>query len=292
MSARHPINWRLRLGLLFSFIVGAGWGFVLGVIQIRLNAWLSPWLVLGVAMPLAFAGSMITGLVFNRMILTWHKVARVLIALVVVVLATPFGLVWGLFENGYNPAQLMNETGAMTWNLEWLIAIAGLFAGMWPLWTVPLVNLFGRFMLWVLAVPLAFVRWIGERVISLLSPIARLVGSIASAPANGATRAVQPRAAPPPAELPAPVQTSPRRTRRASILRRMRPRQAKPVAANGNNHNGLRVGSVVEERCPYCFDVIKRNDPRGVHVCDVCGTPHHADCWSITGKCQVPHLNT
>jgi len=47
-----------------------------------------------------------------------------------------------------------------------------------------------------------------------------------------------------------------------------------------------------EHRCPYCLDEVKRNDPRGVKECEVCHSWHHADCWSITGMCQVPHLNT
>jgi ribosomal protein L37AE/L43A len=49
---------------------------------------------------------------------------------------------------------------------------------------------------------------------------------------------------------------------------------------------------VEEHRCPYCLDPVSRNDPRGVKECDVCHTLHHADCWAITGVCQVPHLNT
>lgn len=45
-------------------------------------------------------------------------------------------------------------------------------------------------------------------------------------------------------------------------------------------------------RCPYCLEEVKPNDPRGVKKCDVCNTLHHADCWEVTGFCQVPHLNT
>jgi len=44
-----------------------------------------------------------------------------------------------------------------------------------------------------------------------------------------------------------------------------------------------------EHRCPYCLEEIKRNDPRGVKICPVCHTYHHADCWAVTGTCQVPH---
>lgn len=47
-----------------------------------------------------------------------------------------------------------------------------------------------------------------------------------------------------------------------------------------------------EHKCPYCLEDVKRNDPRGVKECPVCHTLHHADCWSITGMCQVPHLTT
>jgi len=49
------------------------------------------------------------------------------------------------------------------------------------------------------------------------------------------------------------------------------------------------LSSEVEHRCPYCLEEVKRNDPRGVRICKVCKTWHHADCWAITGVCQVPH---
>ena len=45
----------------------------------------------------------------------------------------------------------------------------------------------------------------------------------------------------------------------------------------------------VEYSCPYCLEPVLPNDPRGVVICKVCGTPHHADCWEITGVCQIPH---
>jgi hypothetical protein len=28
-----------------------------------------------------------------------------------------------------------------------------------------------------------------------------------------------------------------------------------------------------------------------VHACSICHTPHHADCWAMTGVCQIPHYN-
>ena len=51
------------------------------------------------------------------------------------------------------------------------------------------------------------------------------------------------------------------------------------------------LAPVEVHRCPYCLEPVKRNDPRGVVECDVCHTLHHADCWAITGTCQVPHYN-
>ena len=46
-----------------------------------------------------------------------------------------------------------------------------------------------------------------------------------------------------------------------------------------------------ENRCPYCLEPVQPDDPRGVVECKICHTLHHADCWAITGVCQVPHLN-
>lgn len=54
----------------------------------------------------------------------------------------------------------------------------------------------------------------------------------------------------------------------------------------------IQFALVEDHRCPYCLDAVTRNDPRGVKECEVCHTLHHADCWAITGVCQVPHLNT
>jgi len=54
----------------------------------------------------------------------------------------------------------------------------------------------------------------------------------------------------------------------------------------------IQFAVVEEHRCPYCLDVVTHTDPRGVKECEVCHTLHHADCWAITGVCQVPHLNT
>jgi hypothetical protein len=52
----------------------------------------------------------------------------------------------------------------------------------------------------------------------------------------------------------------------------------------------LQLSEEEEHRCPYCLELIEPNDPRGVVECKICHTLHHADCWAITGTCQVPHF--
>jgi ribosomal protein L37AE/L43A len=44
-----------------------------------------------------------------------------------------------------------------------------------------------------------------------------------------------------------------------------------------------------EHRCPYCLELVKKNDARGVVICPDCKTWHHKDCWDVTGSCQVAH---
>lgn len=53
----------------------------------------------------------------------------------------------------------------------------------------------------------------------------------------------------------------------------------------------LQLSNEEEHRCPYCLELIEPDDPRGIVECKVCHTLHHADCWAITGACQVPHYN-
>lgn len=108
------------------------------------------------------------------------------------------------------------------------------------------------------------------------------------------------------AEALQPVQRAVRRARRAadstpeSEVRRIevQPRTAPPVAVKParamRKKRGVKVrmGRVATSICPYCLEEVKKNDPRGRVVCRICGTPHHGDCWAITGKCEVPHLQT
>jgi hypothetical protein len=68
-------------------------------------------------------------------------------------------------------------------------------------------------------------------------------------------------------------------------------RGARPARFGGHKRE-VQLAVYEEHKCPYCFEVVKRNDPRGVVECEVCHTLHHKDCWDVTGSCQVPHLNT
>jgi hypothetical protein len=83
------------------------------------------------------------------------------------------------------------------------------------------------------------------------------------------------------------------------------------ISISGNNHNRRRITKIrarrstlllrnkkqvkfigaEEHRCPYCLETVAYNDPRGVEICPICQTHHHADCWEVTGVCQVPHAN-
>ncbi len=74
--------------------------------------------------------------------------------------------------------------------------------------------------------------------------------------------------------------TRPRKKRRRPSRRRTRVR----------SRNNVQLGAEATSVCPYCLEEVKPRDPRGRVVCEICHTPHHADCWAITGKCEVPHL--
>jgi hypothetical protein len=54
--------------------------------------------------------------------------------------------------------------------------------------------------------------------------------------------------------------------------------------------NIVQLSKDVEYCCPYCLETVMENDIRGTKTCKVCKTPHHADCWEVTGMCQIPHL--
>jgi hypothetical protein len=61
------------------------------------------------------------------------------------------------------------------------------------------------------------------------------------------------------------------------------------AVVSGNKSGEIRLLGAIEHRCPFCLETVEKNDPRGVKICKICHTHHHADCWDVTGACQVPH---
>jgi hypothetical protein len=52
----------------------------------------------------------------------------------------------------------------------------------------------------------------------------------------------------------------------------------------------VKLVGIEEHNCPFCLEPVIKKDPRGLKICSSCKTWHHADCWDMTGECQVPHL--
>jgi len=93
------------------------------------------------------------------------------------------------------------------------------------------------------------------------------------------------------------VRTNKSRNRTVPLADRLVFMQPAPPARSRRKRSSsrkpnLQISLYEEHRCPFCLDEVKQNDPRGVKKCEVCNALHHADCWAITGMCQVPHLNT
>lgn len=75
------------------------------------------------------------------------------------------------------------------------------------------------------------------------------------------------------------------------VLQTVIAQPAKPKRKHaGHSRPKLLLSGQEEHRCPYCLELIDPDDRRGVVECKICHTLHHADCWAITGACQVPHF--
>ena len=88
----------------------------------------------------------------------------------------------------------------------------------------------------------------------------------------------------PPAQLTVRQTPSRTQTQHSQLVRQkpVRKRKRRPKVA-------IRLSAAQEHRCPYCLELVNPDDPRGVEICPICHTLHHADCWAVTGTCQVPH---
>jgi len=258
--ARASLKWGLGLHLAMAFVLGLG----LGLLQANASQLTVP--VPPVALALAGAGVM--GFLFGltaRLTLRGRtetlKLLVVLLALLVwLAVAEATYAVW----TGLRPLQYL--AGADNWVEMGQLAIGCLGAivgGLARRRTSP-----------------AEVALAPQRVRETATPVRRAQRRRQSAVTSQRT-ASQPRRATRVRQRPAlslPQLRLPTRTRRRPL----------PVRKS----SGVKVISKAEERCPYCLDAIGNNDPRGVVVCEICGTPHHADCWEAGGNCQVPHLIT
>lgn len=96
---------------------------------------------------------------------------------------------------------------------------------------------------------------------------------------------------PPPAERPGGM-----RARLAGLSTRLKMRRNRDGGASKSSSSrgtqpSVRLVGEEEHRCPYCLELVAPHDPRGIVECPICHTRHHADCWAVTGVCQVPHFN-
>jgi len=94
-------------------------------------------------------------------------------------------------------------------------------------------------------------------------------------------RIAAPKKKPAPARTAKAVKKTGKTTARVTLPRKRMARHENDVKLKGEE----------EHRCPYCLELVMRNDPRGVVICPECGTWHHKDCWDVTGSCQVAHRN-
>ncbi|MBI4670892.1 MAG: hypothetical protein HY741_04380 [Chloroflexi bacterium] len=285
---RRLVNWRLRIGATLSMLVSTVWGYWLSQTLVQLNAQQSVRVVFLLAFPLAFAGSMFVALLFRMLTREWRTVLRAFVALSMFAVGFAVGMMRSVLVEQLDLVQQLGGMNPLVWEFEWVFALVGVFAGTWPTWARPFYQRVAELGLWLIARPLRLLEIVAQALGILFTALIFFPLRLLHAAALSLyllrlrlTRAVnafreRPR---PPVQLSiypdAPVKMKTRKLRR-----------------HKNARVGLRVTGSVEDRCPYCLDIVKRNDPRGVKVCSVCGAPHHADCWAITNKCQVPHLNT
>jgi len=259
--ARASLKWGLSLHLAVALVLGLG----LGLLQANASQLTVP--VPPVALALAGAGVM--GFLFGltaRLTLRGRtetlKLLVVLLALLVwLAVAEATYAIW----TGLRPLQYL--AGADNWVEMGQLAIGCLGAivgGLARRRTSP-----------------AEVALAPQRVRETATPVRRAQRRRRQPAATSQRTAGQPR------------QAARVRQRRALSLPQLRlPTRTRRRPLPVRKSSEVRVIAKAEDRCPYCLDVIGKNDPRGVVVCEICGAPHHADCWEAGGKCQVPHLIT
>ena len=88
------------------------------------------------------------------------------------------------------------------------------------------------------------------------------------------------------------IQKTAAKPKKLAVVAAPKSKTKKPVRKAKKNANPeIKFVGKEEHICPYCLDPVIDHDPRGVKICPICKTRHHADCWGITGVCQIPHSN-
>lgn len=154
-----------------------------------------------------------------------------------------------------------------------------------------------------LAVAAGQAAWAPRRHTVMVEPREDVEVNVASSrrsPARQETRAAQRPRVSVAAAAPRPRRSQPAlsfMTRaRASVSRFFTPapakrklRSARPARKRAARGSGITLSAQERHVCPYCLEPVTKRDARGVKICKICKTWHHADCWEITGVCQVPH---
>ena len=134
----------------------------------------------------------------------------------------------------------------------------------------------------------------GVAVLSLYAWKHSIRANASAAPSSDAQKTHRPRKKPAKHALAAPERKRPeqalsRQNQPEKIIETGSP--AKPKRKRTYHRKPqLHLSTEEEHRCPYCLELIEPDDPRGTVECKICHTLHHADCWAITGACQVPHF--
>ncbi|MCL4257832.1 MAG: hypothetical protein KJZ53_04785 [Anaerolineales bacterium] len=144
-----------------------------------------------------------------------------------------------------------------------------------------------------LAVAAGQAAWAPSRRTVMVEPreVADVTEISVPAPPAARVRTTAPRNSPPVASAPSLLARA-----RAGISRFFTPtpatrklRSARPARKQAARGSGITLSAQERHVCPYCLEPVTKRDRRGVKICKVCKTWHHADCWEITGVCQVPH---
>ncbi|MBX3045888.1 MAG: hypothetical protein KF698_02705 [Anaerolineales bacterium] len=144
-----------------------------------------------------------------------------------------------------------------------------------------------------LAVAAGQAAWAPSRRTVMVEPrdVADVTEVSVPAPPAARVRTTAPRSSSPAASAPSLLARA-----RAGISRFFTPtpatrklRSARPARKQAARGSGITLSAQERHVCPYCLEPVTKRDRRGVKICKVCKTWHHADCWEITGVCQVPH---